>query len=395
MSEVYPISCLACRRLKIKCNRLKSCNQCQRRNIVCEFPSTYRNTVVYGGKIERGDDGEDSTTQNLRNELRSLREYQRKVLTTNSELVQKNKELKEKLSKKGDSKKSDKGLKEGSADTVGSGIKIAGETSETGEKYYGPQSSSFMIESLKSSRTESEMATPGSELLKDEFHEKSQLLNSEMERNVNSNTPKREETQAKRNPPKTENDEMFQKSMTKKKLPYILPQPDDWGKNFGVIVILAESFFEQNEYYQTFINKLDVFDFLDGYKLIKENEWEHDDDLLLLYMILILLVVRSTPRQFSQLGLLGENDTSYNKSLKKLTKNLFFHFERLRHNLINESICTITSYILCTEWYLIEQRYEESWSMMFHTCSIAYAIGLHAMRKLRYQMVGSHLSKKK
>lgn len=408
MSDVFPILCLACRRLKIKCNRRKPCYQCVRRHIVCEFPSTYRNAAIYSdGGDAPGDhyhrDNHDEHAAKLKEDYHNLEMYNKMVMDENISLVQKNRELLAKLEqrlrsgnsqpakRKLESKPKDddqddyQGLSSGSA-----AITILGETSELGDKFYGPQLSSFMIENLKLVKTGSDEKAKD-EVNGTEFKEmtKQEEFAETMKRNKNSNTPNKSDQAAK----------LIEESLVRKELPHLidgLHLSDDDDPNLAVIRKLVQVFFLQNAHYQTFINRSKVMKFLGDYKSIKDDEWENDDDLLLLYMILMLLVQRLTAHEFEHLGLLqGQSISTYNRTKKRLTRDvLFFHFERLRHNLINESIITIQLYILCTEWYLIEQRYEESWSMMFHTCLIAYAIGLHAMRKLRFQSVTLHIHKK-
>ncbi|CAH2353369.1 hypothetical protein CLIB1423_10S03444 [[Candida] railenensis] len=421
MTEVFPISCLACRRLKVKCNRIKPCNQCTRRNLVCEFPSTYRNAAIYTERTNESypinthqdnsrrysdDPNTGESPDDMLDELLSLRSLHSKVLDENARLRKRNKELNELASKSKPKTESDdkrkvtgKGSGNGSGNADGqgepSGISISGETSELGEKYYGPQSSTYMIEELKSS--ESLKLNDDGALVGNEIKDTNEKVADIIRRNKNSNTPTDEKSQHQKLKSlaaagiSAKNAELIEKSLSKKDLPKLIGSSPE--KNHQVTLDLVNIFFEQNTHYRSFISKAKIIDFLTDYKDIKDNEWERDDDLLLLYMVLLLSVQRLSPNQYQELGLLdGRKLNQFNKSRSHLSKSvLYFHFERLRHNLINESILTIQSYILCTEWYLIEQRYEESWSMMFHTCSIAYAIGLHAMKKVSFGIIGNQI----
>lgn len=101
----------------------------------------------------------------------------------------------------------------------------------------------------------------------------------------------------------------------------------------------------------------------------------------------MLLVERLTPKEFIEVGIVLE-DFDISKNYKRLKKKLvlqllFKNFEALRHNLLLESIITVQAYLLCLEWYFIQQKYEECWSMLFHTCSIAFSLGIHVMGKFR------------
>ena len=184
----------------------------------------------------------------------------------------------------------------------------------------------------------------------------------------------------------------IQKSLKKKTLP-ILPsyllKYDDPGisvdsttyqdisrLNFEVVVKLVEKFFENNSYYRTFISSVHVFDFLNGYNSINDRDWENDDDLLLVYMILCLSIERLSPQDFVELNLLPDGSlnicTKYRKFLTRQV--LYKSFERLKENLVDESMITIQAYILCSEWLFLQQNYEECWQMMFHACSISFSI---------------------
>ncbi|CAK9437962.1 uncharacterized protein LODBEIA_P23400 [Lodderomyces beijingensis] len=151
--------------------------------------------------------------------------------------------------------------------------------------------------------------------------------------------------------------------------------------NFEVIVTLVQNFFDRNPYYRTFISANQVFGFLKNYELISDRDWDNDDDLLLLYMILSLSIQRLSPKDFVDLNLLPAGSiNTCTKYRKFLTRNVLHkNFERLRNGLINESLMSIQAYILCTEWFFLEQKYEQCWTMMFHACSISYSIGLHIM----------------
>lgn len=51
-TELFPISCVSCRRRKIKCNKKKPCDQCIKRQLICEFPATFRNIKIPEDEIE-------------------------------------------------------------------------------------------------------------------------------------------------------------------------------------------------------------------------------------------------------------------------------------------------------------------------------------------------------
>lgn len=407
MTEVFPISCVSCRRKKIKCNKIKPCNQCEKRDICCKYPSTFRNIKINEDDIENmgsiqrelsnssgsasGSTGpaikqepeqerNSSQIQKLSNDFKNLQNEKSDIIERNTKLNQTNKKLLSEITK------FDLSRDFGKQDVLEDGkklIPITGETSELGDKYYGPQSSSFMIDKLN--HTPKESATD--EITNKEGHGK--FSNNELLHLHDSFSDQRSE---KRDSKKK--NELIKSLLQKKKLPYLLNLGPDsrphWSKstdleklNIEVIYKLVELFFKNNFHYKTFISKYKMLEFLDSYAEMSSKQWEHDDEILLLTMILLLLVQRITAKEFIEMDLIENTEHNIKNFIKFksfLIRNVLFHsFEKRRHNLLNESITTIQSYILCTEWQFIEQRYEECWSMMFHTCSIAYSIGLHVI----------------
>ncbi|KAK6462226.1 fungal transcriptional regulatory protein [Scheffersomyces coipomensis] len=488
MSEESPISCLSCRRKKIKCNKKKPCNQCLRRNLPCEFPATFRNIKINDQVSSPGVFTSSSSSQErlfppqlnvppvpsssqLKNDnqitaifpqmsnqersqtLGNNEEIESSYLTLRNELeflkneniqlLQDNIKLNQQLSRFISTSSNDTPLQtSGLAATNLSGnpeaIPIAGETSEEGPKYYGPQSTPFMIEALKQS--ENPVIVDNINRTKAIISKEAQNPSSSKHSLYTSNpTPIPNSVESKRQKIITmnitdqeftientsssfdsksmewerQNDDtisqgspkqhsnMVEKSLAKKLLPtlaYTLLKYDDpdlssdsetfqdlQKLNFEIITDLVNLFFEFNYYYSSFISKQKVLDFLNSYNDIKDKEWENDDDLLVLYMILILIIQKLTPKDFIELDLLPLSSIHlFRKYQHYLSNNVLLHnFQKLRHNLINESLLTIQAYILCTEYHFLEQKYEECWSMMFHTCSIAYSIGLHVMGQFR------------
>lgn len=410
MSEVFPISCISCRRKKIKCNKVKPCNQCEKRQICCNFPSTFRNIKINEDELDNptlsglhsgsnvsgesssvGNSESDYTGNHLKNlqskKLLTLTEEVDHLKTEKTSITDEHARLKKKyqqlLSQVNKYRRASN-----SADDKPESFKqkdpipISGETSEMGDKYYGPLSSNYMINNLD---------TEGNKENDDESGSKDKEFGTLQSRRPSSNDLlQMHESFFSQN-----NQDLIKKSLLKKPLPYLLGLdsiigPRNLSKtkleelNFHVIFKLVDYFFCYHPIYKTFISKLQIVDFLNNYDSMKDNEWENDDELLLLIMILLLLIQRLTSKEFIHIKLL-DNVESHLKNFKRvknhLTDTLYHRFEKIRHNLVNEAIATIQSYILCTEWHFIEQRYEECWSMMFHTCSISYSIGLHVMGK--------------
>lgn len=365
MSE-YPISCITCRKRKIKCNKKKPCNQCIRKGIVCEFPSKFRNINIpdeaHGHEYAHDyyhphnrNSGSNSNSpkdfSRLHDEVELLREEKLSILHENFKLSQKNNELRSKLQALDRTSNTEHDDEHG--------IEIAGETTELGEKYYGPSSSNYMIETLR------QKSAP-----------------EEAPRKLDLATP----NPKKSNPSEDADMDKSDCVLQKKPLPWLLHENATQQENVACIKYLILRFFEHTAY-RSFILRPVIFDFVEHYDKISDKDWENDDDLLLLHMILVLAVLRLTPKTYADSGLdLKPIDSmaGLQKRTSKLIANVLFRgFTRLRHNLLNESIMTVQAYILCTEYYFIDQRYEESWSMLFHCCAVAFAIGLHVMVNLR------------
>lgn len=376
MTETYPISCISCRRKKIKCNKLKPCNQCKKRQIICQFPATFRNIEINEDKITEDSNLSSFDSNGLISIINNLKQQKHDLLNSNIKLNEYNRKLIDSLNKlriqsnyfdsKSKSLSSDMKLDDDHdledfdphdhshilSDNMPSSdaFKISGETSELGEKYYGPQSSSFMMESLI---------------------------------NTKSNRQSPYENRLSFNYLDNDNNIKMKKSLIKKPLPQLNARLSA-HENVQAIFKAVEKFFQNysSNYYKTFVSKLNLFEFLHNYSTFDDDNWENDDYLLLLYMILIFSIERLTPVEVHDI--LGIEEKEYlTFTYNLIHNNLFYNFEKLRHNLVTESIITIQSYILCTEFYFIEQKYEECWSMMFHTCSIAYSIGLHVTNKLK------------
>lgn len=408
MNEVFPISCISCRRKKIKCNKVRPCNQCEKRLICCNFPSTFRNIKINEDELDNlawsGHSGHSSSNVSVENsnsesdymsnqlvnsrsrKLLTLVEEVDYLQTEKSSISEEHNKLKKKyqllltqLNKYRRSSNSNDKSQE--SFKLKEPIPVSGETSELGDKYYGPLSSNYMIENLDKE-------------VNNDNDEKKDIKDEGM--GLKSRKPSSNDLlQINESFSSQANQDLIKKSLLKKPLPYLLgldaiigPRKHSNTKleelNFKIICNLVDFFFSYHPVYKTFISKQQIVDFLNNYDDMNDNEWENDDDLLLLIMILLLLIQRLTPKEFIDINLLDnvESQTTKFKQVKdRLTDILYHKFEKIRHNLINEAIATIQSYILCTEWHFIEQRYEESWSMMFHTCSISYSIGLHVMGK--------------
>lgn len=389
MTEPLPISCILCRRKKIKCNKKRPCNQCLKRKVPCEFPSTFRNIKVdMDSTLKSTQSLLDDYNRSLHEDFLILRNEFDQLLRNNQFLVDENLRMSARLNMLEHNAGSHASRSPKKEDKC---ISMTGETTEQGPKYYGPQLSNYMMQSLidrVKHKQKSDLRGP-------EKNERPSIATQDLTLSMDKgdsgllhNYDKQDDTQLLGH--NTQRPNIVEQSLAKKAFPNVTYYRRK-GKNQlpdrDVVIKLLQHFFESNEYYQTFVPKDKVFEFIEQYPLLRDQEWENDDDLLLLYILLALTVYRLLLQQCVDFGLVSPEDIQRGSKLKQLLcKNVLLHeFNRLRHNLLTELVILVTAYIISTEYYFMDQRYEESWLMIFHICLIAYLIGLHIMGKIRQQ----------
>lgn len=362
MSEL-PISCIRCRRRKIKCNKRKPCNQCSRKDVPCEFPSKFRNIAVQDSETAATVDHDSPESQDtsmtppetakLEEELRKLKIENKRINKVNSELRQSSKESSEAL-----------GTRDSSSDDLENKCKISGETTEKGEKYYGPLSSNNMMQDFNELSNNNLNRLSSMDSLRDHTWTTDSFKLSEDSTDASSMST----------------EEMRFMSL-KKKLPVFTEPSELKSDSASVISGLVKYLFDLRSY-DYFISENRILNFIESYPTIRDEDWEDDDYVLLLHMLLLLAVQRLNPTKFNEyFDPPVDNFEELWKRIGPFKKRLIKGFSELRHNLINESYVTVQAYIICVEWEFTMQRFEESWSMLFHCCSIAYALGLHVVTK--------------
>lgn len=253
MSE-YPISCISCRRKKIKCNKKKPCNQCVKKGVICEFPSKFRNINIQNEHDSNAHLHEMSPMRSssqllsnstlevsrLHEEVELLRKEKLAVLHENFKLSQKNSELRSKLQTLGRTQNAEHDDEHG--------IEIAGETTELGEKYYGPSSSNYMIEALRLKKDQNEESVSKSD-------SSSTPLNNE------SHPTKKKQDGSESD---MDTDGHHGIAFAKKSLPWLIHQDGTHEKNLHVIKKLVGFFFEHSTY-RSFISKPLLLEFVDNY----------------------------------------------------------------------------------------------------------------------------------
>ncbi|GEQ72470.1 hypothetical protein JCM33374_g6157 [Metschnikowia sp. JCM 33374] len=376
MSEL-PISCFRCRRRKIKCNKRKPCNQCIKHNVPCQFPSKFRNvsfdephsTHNPSNTDTSGSSNADSTDHVKSESPADVSRLEEQVRTLELENQYIREQYERRFGPMGINSNDDDGHDHGhdhdpNAEPPNTKpFKITGETTEKGEKYYGPLSSNNMTEDFDTiSSNNASNKSSSAAGLKHHSWTSDPFKIADSDHDSDASSEPGHYTQ-------------------KEPLPWVVARDESVERNLMALKALVRNFFDTKTY-DYFISEGKVLRFIDEYASVPEMTWEGADDLLLLHMILILSVQRLNPTKYNDICKRRvSNFQQMWKAVKSLKKSLFRGFSKLRHNLVNESYVTVQAYILCTEWEFIEQRYEESWSMMFHCCSIAYALGLHVVTK--------------
>lgn len=352
----FPISCVRCRRRKIKCNKHFPCNQCLNKGFRCEFPAKFRNRSIDETVASRAntDSNTELTNSSSPVDVQKLIDEIERLKTENERL--------ERLAHKSSHEElpSTANSEDYENQEPGESFPISGETSEHGQKYYGPFSSNTMVESLLMTGHDNQTC---------EKHH--QHMWSSKPNKVSSDSDSL-----------AQNRERGNYDCPKKPLPWVLEVDDSDERNVEVIKNLVRFFFELPKYHY-FLSEITTLQFIDSHASTSDDDWDGDDDLLLLHMILALAVRRLSPARYNLCGItdrpVKSAEDMYNRIERLVSKRLAWGFLKLRHNLVSETYLTVQSYILCSEYQFTEGRYEESWSMVFHCTAVAFAIGLHVV----------------
>lgn len=235
---------------------------------MCQFPPTFRNIRIKGEPGPDADTGELSSGEQaatkdvysyleLLGQLDAMRKETERLTQKNLQLWKKNKKLESECMKLQRSimyEESSSGAHLGKE-----GVQISGETSELGPKYYGPQSSNFMIENLKNKSTGHGDNDSSSEALLEEEGKFPEITEEPTEPSISSGKDSKE------------NKSNIWAMSSKKPLPRLL-QMDAWDyklslgsynkDNLKIISQLVEKLFLSNDYYECFLSKRQMLEFL-------------------------------------------------------------------------------------------------------------------------------------
>lgn len=381
---MMPISCVECRRRKIKCNRLSPCNQCVVKERTCEYPAKFRSIGIDKLVVD---------SSSLNSPLSSPQDAG--IEGSNGENLQKHILKRQKLA---------------SSLPVSPPVPIPEHKIEIAGK--GPSLDVIVRENeaLKLKIKDLKLrAKRDRAKLKNLYYPWEDNTDSEEDY---ENTHKKHKTRRKRN----ENQGSFtdisdlngfnltemegernssheniidhnDSSQNRKRhdfkrgLPIlILPKNKSLKskqiasfENIEVIRNLIKKFMHLKVHYVNYINIDPLLDFLTDYN--KTNEWKSDDDEKLLLIIMILIVsIRSLPNK-------DEIKSAYNLSYEKHSESLYKQYESLKHDIHTRSTTCLRAYILECEDLFYNNKPEQSWDLLFQCASTAYSLGLHIYDK--------------
>ncbi|KAH3668961.1 hypothetical protein OGAPHI_002716 [Ogataea philodendri] len=350
---LMPISCVECRRRKVKCNKRVPCNQCLVRNRECSYPDKFRSIrvdqfIVDGeGEAEalqasksasgspnvdgvRSDSEGNSLKRSAEDALahpvtpaKDKDEVTQNLRKENEALKLKIKELKLKYKRER--------LKE-----YDDGDNLAEDTADAksaGPMYYGPNSTRFMISSALSRADVGEF---------DDFINVKRLLK-----------------QKRQLPMLYEPSPELAKTMNARQKSQ---------ENLNLIRSLVCKFFHLRFHYLNYLDLEPLLAFLDTYKSTKT--WKDEDDTLLLIIMILIVALRSIP----------ENDElmiKYNLSYTAARPLLYKQYKNLKAGIQLETTTSLRAYVLECEDLFFNIQIEKSWNLLFKTVSAAYSLGLH------------------
>ncbi|CDK28142.1 unnamed protein product [Kuraishia capsulata CBS 1993] len=374
--KVYPISCVECRRRKIKCNKVGPvCNQCIKRDTSCEYPGKFRSieveTLLEDKPKVVGRPGIDrnasyrsqSGSSESNNEKKAaspggtvqvkfeeetapseVEEDQLEAIQRENEVLKlKLKELRLKLRQHGTDKASEEnGLLK---PPFRSGDFSDNEDTANAKRgrYYGPNSTEYMISQTS---TKTENGTNDSDY--DNFMKMRRQISQKRDLPILIDVPL--------------------ESLSKIK---VRRQLATSPKNIELIIKLVKRFFMFKTHNINFVSEKPLIDFLNNYTRMKE--WSHDDEMLLVLAILITVLRSLEPDN----ALLVENNLSY----AKMRGTLYKQFKNLRNGVSIDTVTNLQAYVIECEDLFYNDQPEKSWTLLFRIVSSAYSLGLHVFDK--------------
>ncbi|GME68403.1 unnamed protein product [[Candida] boidinii] len=487
MTQVYPISCIECRRRKIKCNKINPCNQCVKKGIECEYPAKFRSIEInelieedalkvpanliknlstnrknssnnnnatqikiednFGLAVNKSKtDSPISTSDNnmkipLPSSITIPKEKESTEISFTNVNSKKNRVKDEKIpNQQGEiaSKKRDVTKLE-STDDILLALKKENETlklklkdmklrtrqarienklnsssyirkfisnenneviggisnhdlDKNNERYYGPNSTQFMISNTNSDKIHlndfdnfmkvkrqirqkrnlplllvernTPASTPDSNSPASLLSSSSDSANNQ-DQTINNNTTTTTTRERDNSSPQssTSNNNMNKKQINKSLA--------NSKENIDLIIKVVKRFSHLRNYYSTFIDMNKVIKFLNNYNNIKE--WNNDDDLLLIITI-IITTLRSLP----------ENDkliTDNKLNFLALREPLYKQYRNLKNGIRTDTLTCLQSFILECEDLFYCDFIEKSWNLLFRIVCSSYSLGLHVYDK--------------
>ncbi|ODV87307.1 hypothetical protein CANARDRAFT_26716 [[Candida] arabinofermentans NRRL YB-2248] len=139
-------------------------------------------------------------------------------------------------------------------------------------------------------------------------------------------------------------------------------------ENIKLIIALVNKFFHLRIHYLNYLEKEPLIEFLKNYQSAKN--WKNDDDILLLVIMVIIVTLRSLPNTDPLM-------VEYKLEYETFRPSLYKQYKNLKNGLQVETTTSLRAYVLECEDLFYNDQIERSWASLFKTVSTAYSLGLH------------------
>lgn len=401
---MMPISCMECRRRKIKCNKMVPCNQCMVKNKKCEYPSKFRSLRVDQlvvdsippncladkhdvvdttssndevGKIQEQSIGkppkinhEDTAKTIPSLKKRKTDDDIKPQSSTISELYKENEVLRLKIR---DLRLRSKRQRRKLRKYMNEQEKYGEITDDSCEEYDNSEDNS------NSNCKDESPKDPGSSTTYSKDQQHSQQIDSSAIYYGPNSTRYMMKSSMSRNEISEFDDFVRIKRQIKQKrsLPQLVKPKINSAKarrvaakeNMEAITGLIKKFFHLKVHYMNYISPKPILDLFDKYEEIKV--WNRgDQDQLLLAIMIMIVSLRSIPPNDPLL-------TKYGLSYHNNRESLYKQYKNLKRGIQLETTTSLRAYVLECEDLFFNGEIEKSWHLLFHLVGSAYSLGLH------------------
>lgn len=401
---MMPISCMECRRRKIKCNRMVPCNQCTVKDKKCEYPQKFRSIEIDHLVVEEKIPKSVSLPVSLSgSRMGSLNDVNTIPImdkaasgsSIDSKTLVRSEEPPSKKRKSSDSPAADVNI---DSLPLVDHLEIPQIFNENETATLLKENEALKLKirdlKLKTKRQRTKLKNLNSKVISYSDLEEDSDDNAIDEEGKQESTS-RQSTEINNNyygPNSTEF--MMNSSLKKKKfdkhdnfinnkkyqkrsLPQLITPKSNSVKakntaakeNLEVITKLVKKLMHIKVYYVNYMNVNFILEFLNNYE--EGCQWNTDDDDKLMLIIMILITsLRSLP-------LKDPIVSKYKLSYKKNRPLLYKQYKIVKDSIHHQSTTVLRAYALECEDLFFNDRIEQSWDVLFLSVSMAYSLGLH------------------